>query len=223
MHGIAGAGKTTLVATVIQALKLSLRSTYALAYFYCSYRDTGSHDPVEILGSLARQIAIQKEQSFEAIATFYRKFKEPYYEIPAKASPAELCALIRELSSYFQDVMILVDGLDEIATERANVTQILQNLTGNGCNIKMILASRLEEDLKWQLAGCDEVDIAATSTDLRIYVYSQIETRSRDFRFRTNNPDLKERVAETLIHKAQGMYVTISLRCVVMLLKLMPR
>jgi Cdc6-like AAA superfamily ATPase len=183
IYGIPGAGKTILMA------------------FYCDYKDTTTHSPKLILGSLAKQIAVQHEG---CIGEFYEKWNA--FQIPSGENILKyLCTLIGDLSRMFSSVMIIIDGLDEVSTDRSGVTHLLQSLNTPSNHIKTLFASRKEVDLEHPLRGYRQLSISAMSSDLRLYVASEIAKRTNDKRLRIRSPDLKEHIMRTLVEKADGM------------------
>ena len=52
LFGIAGAGKTILASVIIERLFKTVLS--GIAYHYCSYKDSISQEPRNVLGSLCR-------------------------------------------------------------------------------------------------------------------------------------------------------------------------
>ncbi|TVY14283.1 Vegetative incompatibility protein HET-E-1 [Lachnellula arida] len=127
INGIPGAGKTILVSSIIQELEKMVDPQNALAFFYCDYKDTATHNPLAILGSLARQLIVQNEECFEYLTTFYQDHVTQDRQIRT-STPEELCDLIARISAHFQNTMIVVDGLDEISENRADITRFLQSL-----------------------------------------------------------------------------------------------
>jgi hypothetical protein len=101
--------------------------------------------------------------------------------------------------------MIVVDGLDEITHDRAGVTRDLSSLNSEGGKIKTLFASRPEVDIGYELGSFVQVSIAAMSSDLRLYVASEIERRTREKRLRIRDPTLKDHIMKTLIEGADGM------------------
>jgi predicted LPLAT superfamily acyltransferase len=77
--------------------------------------------------------------------------------------------------------------------------------TGNQTKIKTLFTSRLETDIEVHLGSYEKVSIAATSSDLRLYVASEIENRTRKKVLRMRNPELKKEIMDRLIDGAQGM------------------
>jgi hypothetical protein len=103
--------------------------------------------------------------------------------------------------------MIVVDGLDEITNNRADVTRLLRSLNTQGGQVKTLFASRPEVDIGYELEHFNQVSIAAMSTDLRLYVASEIERRTREKKLRVQDPSLKDHIMTTLVNGADGMYV----------------
>jgi len=118
-----------------------------------------------------------------------------------------LCQLIRKLSEYFETAMIVVDGLDEITNDRAGVTRLLRSLNTVGGHIKTLFASRPEVDIGYELEKFVQVSIAAMSSDLRLYVASEIERRTKERKLRIRDPNLKDHIMTTLVDGADGMCV----------------
>jgi hypothetical protein len=122
-------------------------------------------------------------------------------------TPEELCQLIRKLSEHFESAMIVVDGLDEITNDRAGVTRLLRSLNTVGGHIKTLFASRPEVDIGYELEEFVQVSIAAMSSDLRLYVASEIERRTKERKLRIRDPNLKDHIMTTLVDGADGMCV----------------
>jgi hypothetical protein len=102
--------------------------------------------------------------------------------------------------------LIIIDALDECGSNRSYVVELLASLsTGNETKIKTLFTSRLETDIEVHLDSYVKVSIAATSSDLRLYVASEIENRTRKKTLRMRNPELKKEIMDRLIDGAQGM------------------
>ncbi|KAF4629542.1 hypothetical protein G7Y89_g8607 [Cudoniella acicularis] len=205
INGIPGAGKTILVASIIQEIEKTVDCSHALAFFYCDYKDSATHDPLTIFGSLARQLILQDERCFPHLTEFYQEHAMNDGTSRGHTSE-EICELIRKVSKNYQTTMIVVDGLDEIASRRADVTKLLRSLNTKDGSIKTLFASRPEYDIGRQLKDFYQISIAAMSSDLRLYVASEIEKRTREEKLRIRDPTLKEHVMKTLVEGADGMF-----------------
>ena len=121
LYGIPGAGKSILASSVIQEIMARAHDNVALAFFYCDYKDPATQDPLSIMGSLAKQVARQDEQSMEKIQAFYLKHN-PKNKPSSGYSCEGLRDLIRELSSDYDSLVLVVDGLDECGVNTRKVT-----------------------------------------------------------------------------------------------------
>lgn len=178
-----------------------------IAYFYCDYKDSKTHDPLIILGAIVRQLAIQNPRCLHTLEKFYALYYLESRSITGPSiTPESLCSLIQSLSAFFDQVMIIVDALDECGNDRSKVVELLASLNVDGSNIKTLFTSRLETDIELHLHSYEKVSIAATSSDLRLYVASEIESRSRKKLLRTRDPDLKREIMDRLVDGAEGMF-----------------
>lgn len=159
-----------------------------------------------MLGALARQLILQDERCYDQLTEFYQDHTVDSHT-DRDPTPEELCELISSISKYFQTTMIVVDGLDEITNNRADVTRLLRSLNTQGGQVKTLFASRPEVDIGYELEHFNQVSIAAMSTDLRLYVASEIERRTRENKLRIRDPSLKDHIMTTLVNGADGMYV----------------
>ncbi|KAH6716392.1 hypothetical protein BKA61DRAFT_342569 [Leptodontidium sp. MPI-SDFR-AT-0119] len=205
INGIPGAGKTVLMSSTIQKIESELKLTEALAIFYCDYKDSSTHSASTILGSLARQLIMRHEDCFEDLTTFYEEHVSPDRSIRTP-SPEELCELISKLSKHFDTAMIVVDGLDEITHGRADVSRFLASLTVTSPSIKALFSSRPEIDIGHVLSDYPTISIAAQSSDIRLYIASEIERRTADMRLEIIDPNLKEHIMATLADRCDGMF-----------------
>jgi hypothetical protein len=162
---------------------------------------------LNILGALARQLISQDESCFAQLSEFTKDHTMGDGSIRSH-TPDELCDLIRKLSIHFKSTMIVVDGLDEITHNRADVTRLLRSLNTEDGQIKTLFASRPEVDIGYELEDFVQISIAAMSSDLRLYVASEIERRTRERKLRIRDPILKDHIMKTLVDGADGMYVS---------------
>jgi hypothetical protein len=180
----------------------SAYSATALAFFYCDYKDTSTHSPLNILGAIARQIAIQNEECFGDLAAYYNLHERSDGSLKDRTEEG-LRDLISKLALHFKSTMIIVDGLDEISKDRTEVTQLLQELNKPSGRVKSAFASRPEVDIRCHLEDYVQISIAAMSSDLRLYVASEIERRKH--KLRITDPTLTEHIMEKLVDGADGM------------------
>lgn len=206
LRGIPGAGKTVLASSVIQEALIASDPSVAVVFFYCDYKDVATQDPLNILGSLARQLARQNEDAFEKLQRLYRK-RFPDDKMTTEYEPEELRDLIIDMTSTFDSTLLLVDALDECGTNTSFVVELLASLNtdGNMSDVKTLFLSRDEQNIRDWLKEYCQISIAATSSDLKLYVGAEIQNRTSRNLLRLKDPSLKDHIMERLVNGAEGM------------------
>ena len=205
MSGIPGAGKTVLSGLVIQECMARASTNRSVAYFYCDYKNRSTQIANNVLSSLVSQIARQNETCFGLLKDLYDKL-HPQNQLKSSADLQQLVDLVQQMSNSFDDVRVVVDGLDECGDDVDEVTRTLASLS-SGHNISLALLSRNETEIHDILAAptCEHIEIAAQSKDIHHYVRTEIELRISNKQLRLRNPQLKEEIVQQLVAKANGM------------------
>lgn len=179
-----------------------------MAFFYCDYKDTRTQDPLNILGSLVKQLVLADRSGFaELEACWVNYCPDEDIGISNPISAEHLCELLQDVSRHFDTVHLVVDALDECGDDgRLDIVRLLTELNATkDSNIKIILASRPEPDIERYLVDFIKLSIAAHRNDLEFYVHSKIECRVRETQKITWTQELKEEIAQRLVNEAQGM------------------
>jgi len=204
LYGIPGAGKTILSSLAIEEALEQCDKSYAVAFFYCDYKNTASQSPLNVLGSIASQLAQQSPLCFEKLKAYYESCN-PESAFPTCPNEHILQKLIQEMAQSFEDVAILVDGLDECGTTTVEVVELLIGLSNTALNVKTLFASRDEVHIRDLLEDYEKISIAARSSDLKLYVASEIELRIRTKKLRLKSNELREHIMDKLVNGADGM------------------
>ena len=209
--GIPGGGKTVIAASIIEETMRNSSEDRAVAYFYCDYKDVEKINPINILGSLASQLARQNEDAFSKLEKLYHECHLDKVFGTATPEIEILAGKICEMATCFEDVSIIVDGLDECG--RIHTSKVVQLLAGlasdNTSNTRTLFLSRDEPEIRALLQGeYTQLEIAAHSEDLRLYVAAEMEARQHKVgreQLRIKSSGLKEDIMKTLIERADGM------------------
>jgi len=209
LSGIPGAGKTVLAACAIEEAIIESSATQAVAYFYCDYQQASTGDPVNILGSLAAQMAKHDEAAFLHLQELYEKFK-PEDGVSVPLGISDLVQGVQLMASCFEDVSVIIDGLDECGDRTSEVLSALTSLTSvDSSNVRSILFSRNEHAIQQLLREeYNHMEIAAHTEDLELYVAAELESRQRKHgreRLRIRNPEVKDYLKKILVERADGM------------------
>ena len=223
LHGIPGAGKTVLAATIIEEVLRTSSISHAVAFYYCDYKDPETQKPSSVLGSLVQQLAKQDEQCFDKVQSFCDQ-RNPDFKEDFEYDSQELQVLILSMAASFERVTLVVDGLDECGSNATAVTELLVGLhcDDNETDIATLFLSRGEVEIRDCLATYTQVAIAAQSSDLKLYVGAEIESRVRKNKLRIKDPSLKEYIMKQLVDGAEGMYVVLSYRILGMIFSSSP-
>ena len=103
-----------LCASIVQETLTHSNANTAVAYYYCDYKSATTQNPQNILGSLAKRLAVQdeNEESFSKLQAFYQNL-HPKSRPPIEFDIMELRDLVVGMAANFNEVMIIVDALDE--------------------------------------------------------------------------------------------------------------
>ena len=204
-YGIPGAGKTVLASAVIEEVLKCRSPSVAAAYFYCDYKDAKTQDPANILGSLAKQLIRQSERCFKESEAFY-EVHHSGKQVSTSYRPDELRDLILQMSSFFNQTMIVVDGLDECGKDTATVVELLSSLSkSEKSSVQTVFLSRDEIEIRETLTDYNPLSIAADKGDLQLYVASEIGARMKNRRLHINNKSIGEHIMDRLVNGANGM------------------
>ncbi|KAF3940915.1 hypothetical protein ABW19_dt0202176 [Dactylella cylindrospora] len=121
--------------------------------------------------------------------------------------------MFTDISSLFSTTMLVIDGIDEcdIPEERRAILEFISRLgqQPHG-SIKILTTSRSILDIKTCFKSFPNVSIAATSTDVKLFVAAELEQRLRSdaefYGIRIHDPELKIEIISTLVNKANGMF-----------------
>ena len=143
LTNVAGSGKSTLSATIIENLRKN--HTPVSAQFFISRMTPETFDPDKIIPTIAQQLAIS---SPAAARVLEMALKNGYPATRGEQVTTLLLDPIRELSKSRDVVVILIDALDELRDAARSVMEILSYIAPTDCdlpnNIKFIITSRPE-------------------------------------------------------------------------------
>ncbi|KAJ7852110.1 hypothetical protein B0H13DRAFT_1643580, partial [Mycena leptocephala] len=141
--GIAGSGKSTLSATVVENLREN--QTPVAAQFFISRNIPETIDSAKIIPTIALQLA---ESSPAAAGIIHDVLQRGFPPTRKKQVEELLLAPIRELSKSGNAVIILIDALDELENAADRVKEILESIAPRGCylpdNLRFLVTSRPE-------------------------------------------------------------------------------
>ncbi|KAK8137409.1 hypothetical protein PG984_002902 [Apiospora sp. TS-2023a] len=206
LSGIPGAGKTVLAASVIEAALARSSDKVAVAFYFCDYKTETTWNPCTILGVIAAQLALQSEEAYGELASFYDQLHPPN-GLPRSPRILELTMALSTMTDKFDQVFLIVDALDECGEHTTSVVETLASYANDHDNVCAALLSRDEDEIRFRLGDdFENLEIAAHSEDVAEYVSSEIQERVRTGRLRVGDNDLLADIQRTLVDKAHGMF-----------------
>jgi NACHT domain len=222
LRGIPGSGKSRLIACAIEHLKEHLFShgLSDFAYFYClrSGAETERSNPEEVIRSIFRQLAFEKEpisQMKPAIQFQYMRKEELSRR---ERHPIEMFSQ-GEIISMLADICkgttttIIIDALDELEwTQRGYlfdtfeaINDAMKECESDG-TVRLLMSTREDPDIVARLANYRNIYIGMDDNKLDIerFVTRELETAIRHGTL-TVSSEFRKEIEDTLNARAQAM------------------
>ncbi|KAF5670930.1 ankyrin protein [Fusarium denticulatum] len=200
LNGTQGSGKSVIVSKVIESLQESTfePGSNAVVYHYCRFTNPSSLSPTNLVGSLIGQLLKQSSNPstlLEVVNNVYEKHRKR----SAHPSLQDLQTLFTDISNYFERVLIIVDGLDEMSGYW-EILDFLETLLEEDTEFKVLIASRAGMGLDDAFSSCFKITV--TSTDVASDIESLVRKKLNKRRFRGSEV---EAVIKELIVRADGI------------------
>lgn len=201
----AGAGKTTLVSTVVDHHlqdENRTRSESALAYFYCDRNRPDTRSAESVMNSIVRQLAtpVPAGGILNPVFNLYQEKQKKAFASGPPTFEESFKILLTLLASY-KRVVIIVDALDECDRTREKLMVTFCQMVGQSfINVKIFIASRRDDDISKQLQSTPNISIAATDNweDITSFVTQNIQSLPI-------SPELCGEICRSLIEKSEGV------------------
>ena len=204
LHGNAGCGKTVLISSVIEDLKLYCEgaANSCLAVFYFSFSDTRKQS----FESLLRSLVVQVGWKEPGRSMLQREYDKPNRSVPETEALEEIFLYCVTSSD---EVLVALDALDECPeTDEARRSMLdrLERLSEKGSKLRIFATSRR----LWDVEECMHslgAEVVSTGTppvdaDIGKYVASEL---SSDRRLNRLDENTKSLVMQTFAKNADGM------------------
>ncbi|KAL7270484.1 hypothetical protein RUND412_006805, partial [Rhizina undulata] len=206
LHGIAGAGKTTLASFIIDESMESEND--AITYFYCKHGERDRQDPASILSTIVKQLSLMgpAESLPKSVVSIFKKQKAKAGKMPLSESQE----LIASLAENFVQTIIVIDALDEC--DKGSRQELLAALDvildSSKAVIKFFVTSRDADDIALKLENVPNVYINSSdnTADIAAFVRAEVEKciSQKSLLRGSVTSEIKESIVEKLIHGANG-------------------
>lgn len=207
LSGIPGAGKTVLAGSVVSEVLALSSSVTGIAFFFCEYKRSETQKPINVVQTMASQLARQNTKAYEVLEEYYREL-HPAQGIPNVPSLWRMREVLQEMVAFFNTVYMVIDGLDECDEFAREVAIMLAETVQDEENLSLAVLSRDELVIRESFEDSFvHLDIEAQRDDVRLYVASELELRTRRGQLRLRTVGLKDEILRVLVHENGGMYV----------------
>ncbi|KAI9662308.1 MAG: hypothetical protein M1821_008475 [Bathelium mastoideum] len=202
LYDIPGAGKSVLAASIVEfaiAESAAGSSENAAVYFFCDYKAPETKVPAVIMASLVRQLARQSWPGFELIESFYKKRTSQGNQW-SQPSAEQLADLFVQMSHFFANCMVIVDGVDECGDNQVMTS------AKDPAPSKCLSSVAMSMTYAGSATDFQKMPIVARNSDIQLYVTAEIEQRIDNKKLRLKDNTLKEVIVDSLVNGAQGMF-----------------
>ena len=199
--GKSGAGKTSLISSAIRAAQSMGRKNpqIAVAYFYCSFDELVSQDPVNMVGSFISQVSIVCPNILEGLEVeFARKERLTVRGLEQH--------LIDQSARSSVQTLLFVDAVNECKKVEPMIETLLR-LAESVSDIRVLFTSIEEDPLITELthlkpSKATSIRMSGLSADIELFIAASIKEKRNLQRL---PPEKIEEIKVVLNRKADGM------------------
>ncbi|OBT96480.2 hypothetical protein VE01_05654 [Pseudogymnoascus verrucosus] len=203
LKGTSGTGKSTLMSQAIKQAKSDVGQDPVL-YFYCSFDDQATQDPVNILASFIVQLSHQVPELLDDFMPEYLKAKQ--HSTPAQLSIEQLEKIFMAHTRSLPHVFLFLDAVNECQDASA-ISDLLVRLALRCSNLRMLITSTRElnnpEPSGTLQTLVVQMDSSSVTKDISIFVDDML---ALDQGLRNVTMELKADIRSTVISNSDGMF-----------------
>tara|TARA_R110002003_G_scaffold189_1_gene14686 strand:- start:4089 stop:6695 length:2607 start_codon:yes stop_codon:yes gene_type:complete len=209
IHGITGAGKTVLLASIIEFVRDNICPDEALSYFYFNHTNSGSQDVRSFLATTIVSLAGQSNTYLKSLLNHVNNARA------AGRSPTVY--LLQECFAislqHFESIYIIVDAIDEYADVESLMAQLLSLGGKKGLEkVKLLVTSRTNTSIEEQFADSGEdylamqLEPSLTNSDIVKYIEGEVKKMIVGRKLKLRDPTLRQEIIKKLSEKSDGMF-----------------
>ena len=168
---------------------------------YCNFQDRTIQTLVNLLGSLCKQLTIDRGGVSKSLS----EFREAHIKEQSLPTPSGLVEGLNVELKGFERVYIVIDGLDESSGEVMG--PLVESLCGLIPTTQLLVTSRDTYAIRENFMGrgFSELRITANETDLERYINTQLAASDLGRMVDHSKSITREDVKQTVIGKTNGM------------------
>lgn len=182
------------------------KDNVGIAFLYCNYKERDTQTTQTLIGSLVQQLVQRYPDVPSGLKVLYDDHSRNR-QTPTPPTVPECLQLLKSQLVYCPTTFLVVDALDECDDQtRRELCAQLRNLPGS---THLLITSRHNPELEDQIQPSTRLEIRASNKDIEMYLEDRIENKEHRLnRLTQKDPELRPLVVNTILDKAQGMYVT---------------
>ncbi|KAF4629930.1 hypothetical protein G7Y89_g8218 [Cudoniella acicularis] len=201
-QGDAGAGKTILLAIIIDHLSSTMKSKdIGIAWLYIDYRE---HD-LQTMETLFTNLLVQLFKQRGEISKSMMKSLGFNWE-GAKPTPAEYKSWLQEEIQKFDRTIVIIDALDELRNKEL-CKQFINELQSLSRPVHLLVTSRSGVELPFLLDDSIEIEIQPRKDDVILYIECRLRNSQQLWNHIIADPSLKELIIEMLTKANDRMFL----------------
>ncbi|KAF5987863.1 nucleoside phosphorylase [Fusarium coicis] len=205
--GNVGAGKSVILANMVDDLSQKRLENAQIAFFFCLWDGVESLQALIILGAIYHQVL--KGLSLTSSATNVLKGLRGFRDLSTILDNIDdVVVYLRAALEAAGKTYLILDGLDECQnSERTKVIQVLQSLQTQ-CSLSVCLSSEpgVLTGVGW--TNPHSIDLATENRDVSSYIKSEISRLLKKGEFRIGYPALELQIRFALTTAAKGNFAT---------------
>jgi ankyrin repeat protein len=207
LSGFAGSGKSVLCSTAIQHIFRHRKSDprIGIGFFYFTFNDESKKDESAMLRALLLQLSNQRQDGYKDLTSLCESYSA------GTPPPYVLLDCLRRLIQRFDQVYLMLDALDESPRNgpRERVLDVLEEIKRWGQDsVHLLVTSRDHWDIRESLNPTSIQQVTMRNVgieeDIASYVLYQLTEDRRLERWQ----QYREKIQETLVKGAKGVYVS---------------
>ncbi|KAJ7589303.1 Pfs, NACHT and ankyrin domain protein [Mycena floridula] len=184
-----------------------LQPKIAVICIYCDYRQQEAQTPIQLLGSVLKQLAQQHPVLSDHLLALHKKY-------PSQGDHPSIDELFKALQAevlLYSQVYIVVDALDE-SSESNQAREIFfsahpQGLWSLSDHIQLLVTSRDVLSISQEFKNIARIPIEAHGEDLETYIRGRITTDKKLKKLVKEDVNLTTEIIEQVSLKAAGMFL----------------
>lgn len=179
---------------------------FCIAYFYCSFGNTASQDPLNIFGSLVAQLSQTMPSILDTIRPVFEGTRSQSHRPPIEITLLENSII--QHSSKDRRILFLIDAINESGCMPSIITSLLK-LAEQSTNLRILVTTTADaatlEKIAPSYVTVVDVGSGIMQDDIEKFVYHRLEN---DETLRNVSSTLKETIRKTLLKDADGSSVS---------------